>query len=115
MSVRIFTKPGTGKPWPTLTDARTANKNHDEYEGNKGTGGKEVVVIKRWEKTRRKKQHTHTQGNNCLRTKWKHATMQTMTMQSGGTKLKRLIFIAGEAGYMYIDRAEVMTSPHSFT
>jgi hypothetical protein len=41
MSVRIFTNPVTGKPWPTLTDARPAKKNHDEQEGEKGTGGGE--------------------------------------------------------------------------
>jgi len=33
--------------------------------------------------------------------------MQTMTMQSGGTKLKSLflgLFVAGEAGYVYVYR-----------
>lgn len=61
MSVRIFTKPGTGKPWPTLTDARTANKNHDEYEGNKGTGGERGGGDKEMGKDETKETaHTHT-------------------------------------------------------
>jgi len=77
--------PGTGKPWPTLTDARTAKKIHDEPGGG---GGREkemevVGMLKRWEKRGRRRKHeqqrsrlernsTHRQGNNCLRAKYKH-------------------------------------------
>jgi hypothetical protein len=55
MSVRIFTNPVTGKPWPTLTDGRPAQKNHNEQVGEKGHGQEEVVLINRWEKRRKRR------------------------------------------------------------
>ena len=55
MSVRIFTNPGTGKPRPKLTDARTTKKNHDEQEGERGTrvgGGRDKEMGKEEEETK---------------------------------------------------------------